>query len=114
VKVTLTFITPSVKGLENKELNYTASIVSLHDVPDFSAMFDFTNKSARQRIPASDIIISGQSNWTGDLKANQVTQFSANIKLPEPGEWEIYVEGNSRHKEEINRSGYAESIKITT
>lgn len=96
-----------------EEVTVTASIISLHDVPDFSAYFNFTNKSARQRIPALDIVVSGQTNWTGDLKANQVTKFSGNINLPHTGEWDILVIGNSLQNELNNKSGYAESIPIT-
>jgi hypothetical protein len=96
-----------------EEVTVTANIVSLHDVPNFSAYFNFVNRSSRQRVPASTVLVSGQSNWTGDLKANQTVQFSANIKLPETGEWEIYVEGNSKENLANHFGGYANSILIT-
>jgi hypothetical protein len=95
-----------------EEVTVTASIVSLHDVSDFSAGIKFFKRSAGW-IPSSTIVVSGQSNWIGDLKANQAVQLSANIKLPEPGEWEIYVEGNSKENLANHFAGYANSILIT-
>jgi hypothetical protein len=90
----------------------TVQINSLHDVPDYSAKIEF-RKNEVGWITASDIVESGIPTWTGDLKANQISQFSIDIKLPDTGEWDIYVEGNSRENEINLQGGYADSIQLT-
>jgi hypothetical protein len=96
----------------DEEATVTAKIYSLHDVPDFSAKIKFFN-SGEGWITTSDIGESGIPTWKGDLKANQVSQFSSSVKFPDEGEWQVYVEGNSKENVANQVFGYADTIEIT-
>ncbi|MBT4511804.1 MAG: hypothetical protein HOC20_06310 [Chloroflexi bacterium] len=45
-------------------------------------------------IPGEDLLMNGDLEWKGKLKADEPVNFSASIRLPREGEWRIYVQGD--------------------
>jgi hypothetical protein len=98
-----------------EEAIITCRIRSLHDVPSFSAKVDAFKRKldvGMNQVPPDKLLVQGDLSWKGDLKANQPTEFSATIKFPETGEWEVYASGNSSEREAKQMSGFAESIHM--
>jgi hypothetical protein len=99
-----------------EEAVITCRIRSLNDVPDFSAQFKFFKRridvDGAFSVPPDKLLVQGNLSWKGDLKANQSTVFSATIKFPETGEWEVYASGNSSERKANQMSGFAESIHM--
>jgi hypothetical protein len=99
-----------------EEAVITCRIKSLNDVPDFSAQFKFfkrrTDVDGALPVLSEKLLVQGDLSWKGDLKANQTTEFSATIKFPETGEWQVYASGNFLARESIKMGGFAESILI--
>lgn len=63
-------------------------------------------------IPSSDVLISGELNWTTDIAKGEVIERTAIIKLPETGEWVIQASG-SYPGQKSGLSGTTDDIKIT-
>jgi hypothetical protein len=90
----------------------TCRIISLHDVPDFSAYVKFWKEPFKGYAPASDLLISGNLTWKGNLKAKQPVEFNSTIKFPSEGDWAIFAEGNSLENYKNQMTGVATSIKM--
>ncbi|MBN1191537.1 MAG: hypothetical protein JXA46_17405 [Dehalococcoidales bacterium] len=99
--------------LIGEEAILTIGIISLNDIPDFSAQVKFWNEQTTKWIPISGIIIGGNPYWQGDLKAREPVYYSFKIKFPEEDSWKILARGNSQKNEENNRAGVAHSIYLT-
>ena len=94
-----------------EEVVVTCHINSLHDVPDFSAEIVFFKHGIQ--ISREALQVQGSLEWAGDLKQGQPVEFSASIKFPEEGEWEIRAGGNSLENEKNHRDGSADILQIT-
>jgi hypothetical protein len=101
--------------LVGEEAVVTCRIDSLHDVTDFSAqvIFWLKNEKSFLKIPVEQVLVDGDLGWTGDLKQGQPVEFSATVKLPEYGYWDIYAYGNSLENESNHMDGHADNIYMT-
>jgi hypothetical protein len=96
-----------------EEAVITCRMKSVYDVPGFSAQFEFFKRRLEvdgvNSVPPDMIMVAGKINWEGDLKANQITEFSATIRFPEAGEWRVLARGNIQ----INRLADSINLNIT-
>jgi hypothetical protein len=98
-----------------EEAILSCRISSLHDMPDFSAQISFWKRLADDsmlEVSPDKILINGDVEWKGDLKQNEPVDFSASIKFPEEGDWEIYVGGNSPENKASRGGGFADIIRM--
>jgi hypothetical protein len=64
-------------------------------------------------VPASQLLINGNSQWQGNLLKAQPTVITATIKFPQEGEWEIYAGGNSQANLKLHNVGYSDTLNLT-
>ena len=80
--------------LAGEEVTLTYRVSSPYiDVQDFSARTRFF-KTGVGKVPASDVLVSGDLEWVTDFKKDELVELSAVIKFPEPGEWQIQLLGS--------------------
>jgi len=82
----------------DEEVQLTCRISSIIDFPGYTARISFwkrvegTNKT--YEVPQDSILVDGDLRWAGDLKKDDSMEFSATIKFPEEGDWEIKAYGD--------------------
>lgn len=79
-----------------EEALLTCRISSIIDYPDYSARVSFWKRVEGQQIsevPEDSILVDGDLKWGGDLEEGESVEFSATIKFPEEGDWEIRAFG---------------------
>jgi hypothetical protein len=97
-----------------EEATLTCTITALYDEPDFFAQITFLKSPGIQTdVPLSDFLVSGDLEWQGDLKSQTPVTFSAIIKFPEEGEWQINAFGNSLVRKNAQFLGFTDGINIT-
>jgi hypothetical protein len=80
-----------------EEVLLTCRISSIIDYPDYSARVSLWKRVEGQQIsqvPEGSILLAGDLKWGGDLKKGESVEFSATIKFPEEGDWEIRALGD--------------------
>jgi len=81
-----------------EEVLLTCRISSIIDYPDYSARVSFWKRveehNKSYEVPQDGILADGDLRWVGDLKKDDSVEFSATIKFPEEGDWEIKVRGD--------------------
>jgi hypothetical protein len=80
-----------------EEAVLTCYIYSLAENQDFSTQITFrkrTDGDNTERIPGDILLVAGTLIWKGDLKKDEPAQFSATIKFPKEGDWQIHADGN--------------------
>ncbi|NLD51217.1 MAG: hypothetical protein GX660_29120, partial [Clostridiaceae bacterium] len=95
-----------------EEALITCVIRSLHDVTDFTAEITFirrTDDNPWLKVSGDNLLVDGDLKWEGNLKQDEPVEFSATIKLPEGGDWQIYAFGDYPTNEMI---GFSDNIKM--
>jgi hypothetical protein len=95
-----------------EEAVLTCRITSLHDVADFQTRTTFTKwqkATTGTEIPGKNLLVKGDFAWRGSLKAGQAVEFSATIKFPEAGDWQVLSAGYIP----TTGAGYSDVIKMT-
>lgn len=80
-----------------EEVILTCRILSMIDAPDYSVQISFTRRledNSILKIPGDSLLVDGNLKWEGDLKKDEPVEFSASIKFPEDGDWEIMALGD--------------------
>ena len=80
-----------------EETILTCNIYSLYDVSDFSTQITFRKRTVgnkTRKVSGDNLLVDGVLNWTGNVSKDVPSQFSATIKFPEEGDWQIHVQGN--------------------
>jgi hypothetical protein len=93
----------------------TRTLTSLHDVADFSMLYKFMKRGEDGQtndISNSGLLKDGDLAWQGNLKAKEPVVVSATIQFPEPGDWSIVVEGNSKANEENHLGRYSDYLDL--
>ena len=96
-----------------EETTLSCRISSLYDLSNFSAKINFSKKlgdKSTQKIPRENLLLEGDLRWDGDIEKDKPIEFSALIKLPDEGDWEIYASGDYPTNE---RSGFSDRIYLT-
>lgn len=94
--------------LLDEPVQLTWSINSIKDISEASGKVEFYRMEGTDRIeiPVEEVIVDGNLSWEGSLTKDNPLHFSATVKLPEDGDWEIrttgsyyaqdmFIEGNS-------------------
>jgi hypothetical protein len=102
--------------LSGEEVVITSRVSSPYiDVEDCTGYYKFYKRekdNTYPRIPGSDLLVSGDLEWTLDVIKDEIRESSAVIKFPEPGEWEIRVSG-SYPARPMSMGGFYDEIKFT-
>jgi hypothetical protein len=95
-----------------EEATITCRVASLGDVPNFSVELRFFRRSG-QRVPADNLLVSGNGTWSFDLKAGTPVNLSTKVKFPDPDDWRIEVVGNSLENINAHMAGFADYIPLS-
>lgn len=81
----------------NEPVELTWSLNSIRDVDGVIGRVEFVHLEGKTRaiVPAEDMLIKGDLNWTGSLKKDSPLYFSATVKFPQEGDWVIRAHGDS-------------------
>jgi hypothetical protein len=80
-----------------EEAILTCQIYSLYDVSDFPVQVTFEKRTGGRQtkgVSGDILLLNGLLNWTGNIKRDNPTLFSATIKFPEEGDWAIHAQSD--------------------
>jgi hypothetical protein len=91
----------------DEPVELTWVINSIRDIAEANGEVKFYLMEGTDRVEVSmeDILIEGDLSWEGPLKEDTSVQFSATIKLPLEGDWEIHASADCYTEPEPINSG---------
>lgn len=92
----------------NEPVQLTWSLNSIRDVDGVIAKIEFWHLEGTKgtNVPVEDMLIEGNLTWNGSLKKDSPLNFSATIKFPLEGDWDIRAHGDSYIEQQPINSTY--------
>ena len=99
-----------------EEVTLTCTMASLTNVSDYSMTIAFSRRLAGgplKSVPVTQLLVKGDYQWQGNVQKAQPAVFTATIKFPEEGDWQVYASGQSPDNIKNHTFGGADILDLS-